>query len=154
LELHSHQAAQEVAEGGLLGVSRWPAHHVSRITAITLPSPITLLGNTWQHRITNNNQSNTSVNRAMGVQEYLESHDIDRSDVGAVLFIHTVLSAILVGSTWSICYFAWRHPPPQLGNKQVSNSILLNSVTKVFSAGLKRKAHLALVRRHLLYIDV
>jgi hypothetical protein len=90
----------------------------------------------------------------MGVQEYLESNDIDRSDVGAFLFIHTVLSAILVGSTWSICYFAGKHPPPQLGNEQVSNSILLNSVTKVLPAGLKRKTYLALVRHHVLYIAV
>ena len=87
----------------------------------------------------------------MSVQEYLTSHNIDRSDVGPFLLIHTVLSAILVGSTWGICYFAGRHSPPQYflpGNDQLPTSVLLNSMTKMpwLSHGVKRKACQAFVR--------
>ena len=88
----------------------------------------------------------------MGLDEYLATHDIDPSDVGPFLFIHTVLSAVLVGSTWCMCYIAGRNPPPKsfltrICDKQVPNSLLLNSITKmpILSDGLKRKACQAMV---------
>ena len=90
----------------------------------------------------------------MGVQEYLASHNIERSDVGPFLFIHTILSAILVGSTWGICYFAGKHPLPQSfmtsSKHEVPNSILLRSISKMplLSDGLKRKACQAMVSAH------
>ena len=96
----------------------------------------------------------------MGVQEYLASHNVERSDVGPFLFIHTILSAILVGSTWGICYFAGKHPLPQSfmtsSKHEVPNSILLRSISKMplLSDGLKRKACQAMVSAHLNLSDI
>jgi hypothetical protein len=96
----------------------------------------------------------------MGLDEYLATHDIDRSDVGPFLFIHTVLSAVLVGSTWCMCYFAGKNPPPQsfltsIGDKHVPNSLLLNSITKMplLSDALKRKACEVIVSRRSYYFS-
>eukprot|EP00956_Cyclotella_meneghiniana_P001623 scaffold1800_cov87-Cyclotella_meneghiniana.AAC.9 len=87
----------------------------------------------------------------MGVQEYLVSHNIERSDVGPFLFIHTILSAILVGSTWGICYFAGKHPVPQSfmksSSQEVPKSVLLRSISKMpmLSDGSKRKICQAMI---------
>jgi hypothetical protein len=87
----------------------------------------------------------------MGVQSYLESSNIDPSDVGPFILIHTILSAILVGSTWGICYFAagGNSPPSYLkSSEHIPSSILLNSIVKIplISDCLKKRAVSVMVR--------
>ncbi|KAL3800157.1 hypothetical protein HJC23_001078 [Cyclotella cryptica] len=76
---------------------------------------------------------------------YLETH-IEPSDVGPFLLIHTFLSAILVGSTWCVCYFGFglHSKPPYFSHSKehVTTSLVLNIVAKmpVLSDDFKRRA--------------
>lgn len=93
----------------------------------------------------------------MGITEYLESRDLAASDFGPFLFIHTVLSAVLVGSTWWLCYVSAGAIGKMPNHSEViekfvsksepmPNSVLLNSilVSPMVSDGMKKRAYLAL----------
>lgn len=84
----------------------------------------------------------------MGVQEYLEEQNISSSDVAPFLIIHTVLSAILVGSTWWLCYSAsWQPAAKSLGIEEMPRSALLNSFVAMpfISDGIKRRVCSSLI---------
>lgn len=84
---------------------------------------------------------------SMGIQEYLDTQNISSSDVAPFVIIHTVLSAILVGSTWWLCYSAasltsLQPAAKSLGIDEMPRSALLNSLvaTPFISDGIKRRA--------------
>jgi len=93
----------------------------------------------------------------MGVTEYLESRDLAASDLGPSLFIHTVLSAVLVGSTWWLC-FASSGTIGKIPNhceviekmasksEPMPKSVLLHSIlaAPMVSDRMKKRAYLAL----------
>jgi hypothetical protein len=89
----------------------------------------------------------------MGVKEYLvESNLISSSDVVApFVLIHIVLSAILVGSTWWLCYSAAsltsQPTATSLGIETMPRSALLNSFVAMpfISDGIKRRVCTSLV---------
>lgn len=85
----------------------------------------------------------------MGINEYLESRDVSHSDIAPFLLMHTVLSAVLVGSTWWWCYWgSGLKPSVQIfKNEQMPQSLLLNSLVSmpIISDGIKRRASRALV---------
>ncbi len=85
----------------------------------------------------------------MGIKEYLDEQDVSSSDVAPFLIIHTVLSAILVSSTWWLCYSAASFASPEqsslmmsLGIDKMPRSALLNSLVAMpfISDGVKRRA--------------
>jgi hypothetical protein len=93
----------------------------------------------------------------MGINEYLEARNINPSDVGPFLLIHTVLSVVFVGSTWFMCYVGGgvvsvsRHPSTSLlldSGQQLPKSALLNSFVKVpfISDGIKKNICQAFLR--------
>ncbi|KAL9180675.1 hypothetical protein ACHAXT_011128 [Thalassiosira profunda] len=63
----------------------------------------------------------------MGIHEYLEARDISPADVGPFLFLHTLLSAVLVGSTWWACYIGGR----SCSNEAMPSSLLLDSLVRI-----------------------
>lgn len=84
----------------------------------------------------------------MGAQEYLEGNNniISSSDVAPFVLIHTVLSAILVVSTWWLCYSAASlasqpAAATSIGIETMPRSALLNSFVDMpfISDGIKRK---------------
>ena len=88
----------------------------------------------------------------MGVQEYLDEQNISSSDVAPFLIIHTVLSAILVGSTWWLSYSAANLTSLQpaaksLGIEEMPRSALINSFVAIpfISDGIKRKVCSSLI---------
>jgi hypothetical protein len=88
----------------------------------------------------------------MGVKEYLdENNNISSSDVAPFVLIHTVLSAILVGSTWWLCYSAAsltsQPTATSLGIETMPRSALLNSFVAMpfISDGIKRRVCTSLV---------
>ncbi len=89
----------------------------------------------------------------MGVKEYLDGqHNISTSDVAPFLIIHTLLSAVLVGSTWWLCYStasltSLQPAAKSLGIEEMPRSALMNSfvATSFISDGIKRKACSSLV---------
>lgn len=85
----------------------------------------------------------------MGIKEYLNEQDVSSSDVAPFLIIHTVLSAILVSSTWWLCYSAASLASPEqsslmmsLGIDKMPRSALLNSLVAMpfISDGVKCRA--------------
>ena len=85
----------------------------------------------------------------MGIKEYLDEQDVSSSDVAPFLIIHTVLSAILVSSTWWLCYSAASFASPEqsslmmsLGIDKMPRSALLNSLVAMpfISDDVKRRA--------------
>jgi hypothetical protein len=84
----------------------------------------------------------------MGIKEYLDEQDVSSSDVAPFLIIHTVLSAILVSSTWWLCYSAASFASEQsslmmsLGIDKMPRSALLNYLVAMpfISDGVKRRA--------------
>lgn len=88
----------------------------------------------------------------MGVKEYLDEQNISTSDVAPFLIIHTLLSAVLVGSTWWLCYSAasltsLQPAAKSLGIEEMPRSALINSFVNMsfIPDGIKRKACSSLV---------
>lgn len=87
----------------------------------------------------------------MGINEYLESRDVSSSDVAPFLFIHTLLSAALVGSTWWFCYCGSGPAKPSstvlLQSDQMPQSVLLKSLISMsmIPEGIKLSATRAML---------
>ena len=86
------------------------------------------------------------------VAEYLEEQNISPSDVAPFVIIHTVLSALLVGSTWFLCHTAAHMTSMQpaaksLGVEEMPRSALINSFVAIpfISDSIKRSACNSLV---------